>query len=696
MNTASAACIIANFADFEAIAPSILDVVSDAKNRKVVNLAILPGDFKGGPKQAIQPLDPKQMVQNALENQRFLQQAHLDKWNRTSAPSASPSASASPATTTAKYVAAAAPTNELSDMLEKAKQTTRITENLAKKVNSSPPTSSSSSSPPRPAAATPTAVGLSAAPAAMAPCPIVHQPALVQPMHSFTADIAHNFAASLQAAQEQAAQASRDARRLSDDILRSLTGGLSSGVKPPSSGNTTFSTAQEHEARRRDRMEAMKAKMEAKAGFRSAKAELHAQQNRIKVEQMHEAEQARKEAVEARKQAARAQKAAWQARFEGRGERDGLFAAANVGRSSGVDTGSGPASGGHAARTAKWQRMNEFDSFVNDSKPWSTPLPGFFSPPKPDMSARVDDEDEHLEDDPKLHTEAKGKSAAESLPRAPMATAIKEKGVQGYNVELKPEEDTKSMPKPRMATPEEEEMIAAYEKGMYDWEHKTSIPPRGRAAARPSTDWFRQPHNKGASRPPTSCSPFNYSKSAATATTGSSTGAGTSSASVSSAAIHKTTEAKLDALQASFDAFSLNFRKTLADTFGVSAGELPRYTATKQQSEETVLEGRGDRSVASASGVARIASAEAAIATPAATARQSVKAKHNATCDLCDQYIVGPRTKCLQCPDWWAARLSARLEKRLTLPCVLQGLLRNLLHKRRDGSPWTFVRRAAQ
>lgn len=285
------------------------------------------------------------------------------------------------------------------------------------------------------------------------------------------------------------------------------------------------------------------------------------------------------------------------------------------------------------------------------------------SPPKPDMSARVDESDDE-----------------------------------------EPKSDTKAVP--RMATSEEEEMIAAYERGMAAFNRSTKPAPAAAGAPpaygsaerakhypayapaqKPARQWFTERPKvaqelAGADRKrdyypaysaeaagkawfeerPKSArevadelaeqrrraKPFyNYFHQAMDTPTPGSPADGVVLARFQgpkagaepvvlpgqlAAPSGNGSNAKFDALKASFETFADNFYKSLGEAFAES----------DSGSAAVVLEGEGEKAATSA----RPQSTETV--RPASEEKE----KHNASCDVCDAFIEGDRYKCLSCPDW--------------------------------------------
>lgn len=105
---------------------------------------------------------------------------------------------------------------------------------------------------------------------------------------------------------------------------------------------------------------------------------------------------------------------------------------------------------------------------------------------------------------------------------------------------------------------------------------------------------------------------------------------------------------KYASLKSSFDKFVNDFNANLADAFGGPVPEfttsLPKNERKKEDENSTLLfEAEGEKE-------------------PSLTnVRDNKKGRddntgelpsHNATCDICDQWIVGTRYKCFTCPDW--------------------------------------------
>lgn len=120
----------------------------------------------------------------------------------------------------------------------------------------------------------------------------------------------------------------------------------------------------------------------------------------------------------------------------------------------------------------------------------------------------------------------------------------------------------------------------------------------------------------------------------------------TSSASPTARPTLPTSSDKLASLKQSFDKFVNDFNANLADAFGgLPPGyEMPSETITTTTSSAAEPAGKTEEEkVRNQSGQQE----------KKATAEHGLnKFAHNATCDICDEWIVGTRYKCFSCPDW--------------------------------------------
>jgi len=120
----------------------------------------------------------------------------------------------------------------------------------------------------------------------------------------------------------------------------------------------------------------------------------------------------------------------------------------------------------------------------------------------------------------------------------------------------------------------------------------------------------------------------------------------------SSSSSNVETAYKYASLKSSFDKFVNDFNANLADAFGGPAPEilptLPHKTAsaTGGEQDQGKKEGTEDVGVSEAKGEKE---------TPSVQSNKKANsgfASHNATCDVCEKWIVGIRYKCFTCPDW--------------------------------------------
>ena len=611
----------------------------DSKQRKVINLAIFPHNYKGTEFTSVRLISPSQLVAS-YDAHEMQAQGHS---KTVPAPDpASNKQNGKDDDLAGRIKAMAEATGNpaiasLQNMLEQAKQTTRITANLAEKV----------ASPGKGATAKETEVPVVASPGQSGTAvPGASHPNVMSKAFNPVANAAQSFAAGLQAAQEQAARATREAQQIRENAYR-LSRDMSAGLH----GQPSHPPGKFNPERVRER-HLMKQEMRAaKAEARSARAETASEHNRIKMMSMHEAtEQRRAERDAARKEAQRAQRAAWQEKFSnkwgGLQQPSMSFEEARVQAQSSVSTKVPFQPCAYVSPQAAAEALKANPALR-----------------KPDMSARVDEGDSDLKAD------VAGKVNNTKWTRPPVDEAkemceIWAKGMDNWKKSktwkpssspYAPASATAGIApsKPRMATPEEEEMIAAYEGGMKLWTSKK---------AGPTGKEVQETH---LSIPSVGPNGFHMTLGKM----GEAGGAPPVAGFTPSTAAAARTNAKVDALKASFEAFSANFQKSLADVFGAPQdfGEdayVPMYADhhhemptrkmkdkerrpwfTKMAShpdyqEKTILEGEGEK-----------ASSPAASAT-VQPALVETKVKHNATCDICDKYIEGARHKCLSCPDW--------------------------------------------
>ncbi|KAK9900518.1 hypothetical protein P389DRAFT_13764 [Cystobasidium minutum MCA 4210] len=113
---------------------------------------------------------------------------------------------------------------------------------------------------------------------------------------------------------------------------------------------------------------------------------------------------------------------------------------------------------------------------------------------------------------------------------------------------------------------------------------------------------------------------------------------------------------KYATLKSSFDKFVNDFNANLADAFGGPAPEQasPSVDAKREDRHEkvaqTVFEAKGEKESTIQHKSGRTGSTPHSCRGSNGAAFEAHA--HNATCDVCDEWIVGVRYKCFVCPDW--------------------------------------------
>lgn len=107
------------------------------------------------------------------------------------------------------------------------------------------------------------------------------------------------------------------------------------------------------------------------------------------------------------------------------------------------------------------------------------------------------------------------------------------------------------------------------------------------------------------------------------------------------------------ALKQSLDRFVADFNATLGDMFGAPADAGVEAASEKQDSRVSahlgaspVYEGAAQKEGSSTTAPVKVKDAGAS------ATQKAEKHKHRATCDMCNEWIVGIRHKCVECPDW--------------------------------------------
>jgi len=190
------------------------------------------------------------------------------------------------------------------------------------------------------------------------------------------------------------------------------------------------------------------------------------------------------------------------------------------------------------------------------------------------------------------------------------------------------------------------------------WPVDAAAAPTASAAATPASPAVTSPATHSATSERQTSAPAAASVPQASPALSTASAGSASTARTSSDATTTTSRAKYEGLKTSMDKLVLDFGAALAEVFGVHDGESlvasaapataplgAAAAAAADSAEKAVLEGEGEKESARAGEKHTQGQKDE---TPAV----KKETKHNATCDVCDKWIVGVRHKCLSCPDW--------------------------------------------